>query len=133
MTETGRALSKPRGDGFSALNWLENDGDAALQPAAFERPGLIIDGARRSFDLGGQAIVHLSGRGAEAQIDDACQTASLVIIAREAISTGHCLVLDARKLRETGAIAAYPGASTLRLVSANEWSGTRFWSPQARQ
>lgn len=129
MTETGRALSKPRGDGFSALNWLENDGDGALQPAAFERAGLMTDGNRRSFLLAGQPIVHLSGRGAEDQIDDACQTASLVIIAKPASATGRCLLLDTEKLRETGAIAAYPGSSALRLVSANEQSGRRLWSP----
>lgn len=37
MTPEGRALSKPRGDGFVARIWLENDGDAAPQEIAAER------------------------------------------------------------------------------------------------
>jgi competence protein ComEC len=34
MTDTGRALSKEKGAGFVARNWLENDGDGALQQKA---------------------------------------------------------------------------------------------------
>ena len=37
MTAEGRALSKPRGDGFAALSWLENDGDGARQAEAAAR------------------------------------------------------------------------------------------------
>ena len=35
----GRALSKPRGNGFAARVWLENDGDPAAQEEAASRPG----------------------------------------------------------------------------------------------
>src|SRR5690606_30525949 len=34
MTPEGRALSKPRGQGFAALSWLEDDGDPADQRLA---------------------------------------------------------------------------------------------------
>jgi competence protein ComEC len=37
MTAEGRALSKPRGGGFVARNWLENDGDGATQEEAHAR------------------------------------------------------------------------------------------------
>ena len=34
MTDQGRALSKEKGAGFVALNWLENDDDPSSQSAA---------------------------------------------------------------------------------------------------
>jgi competence protein ComEC len=37
MTGAGRALNKPRGGGFIARNWLENDGDSAAQDQAHAR------------------------------------------------------------------------------------------------
>lgn len=37
MTDEGRALSKPRGGGFIADNWLENDGEAISQVQAHAR------------------------------------------------------------------------------------------------
>jgi len=129
MTDTGRALSKPRGDGFSALSWLENDGDAALQEVAFQRLG---DGEKRAdhwFDLGGHGIAHLAGRGALDRISDACKTASLVVIAREAPTGQPCPVFDAIKLRQTGSLAVYTEDGKLRLVSASDLAGLRLWSP----
>ena len=39
MTQAGRALSKPTGQGFAAANWLEDDGDAAGQAAAASPAG----------------------------------------------------------------------------------------------
>lgn len=129
MTAEGRALSKPRGDGFSALSWLENDGDAALQQAAFQRLGAGETRGDRRFDLAGSGIVHLAGRGALDRVAEACRTASLVIIARDAPGA-PCAVLDAAHLRRTGALAVWPEAGKLRLVSAAERTGRRLWSPQ---
>ncbi len=123
MTDRGRALSKPRGEGFVALSWLENDGDAAEQPAAFDRAGLT--GGR--FELGGKAIVHLTGRGASARAAASCETAALVILRGAASAAGPCLLLDRDKLRETGALAVYPGESALRLVPARD-GAARLWS-----
>lgn len=123
MTEDGRALSKPRGEGFVALSWLENDGDIAEQLAAFERPGL--DSGR--FDLDGRTIVHVTGRGAEERVIESCRTASLVITSSDVDGTGPCVVVNERKLRETGSLAVYPEPDTLRLVGANT-GARRLWS-----
>jgi len=124
MTPEGRALSKGRGEGFVALSWLENDGDMAEQIAAFERSGL--DGG--VFDLAGQKIVHITGRGAAARVDDTCQTASLVITSIDADATGPCTILDERRLRETGSLAIYPEGEALRFVGARS-RAYRLWSP----
>jgi competence protein ComEC len=130
MTETGRALSKPRGDGFTALSWLENDGDAAEQPAAFARDGFAGQGGSLWIDLAGQSIVHLSGRGAEARVSDACRTASLVVIAREVEAPANCKLMTGRALRATGSLAVFPAPGALRIVSANDGDGRRPWSGQ---
>ena len=130
MSEAGRVLSKPRGDSFSALNWLENDGDAALQAAANGRADIAPVAGIRRFNLEGKGIVHLSGRGAVERIAEACQTAAVVVIARDAPGPSSCTVLDETALRETGSVAIYADQGKLRLVTANERSGRRLWSPQ---
>jgi competence protein ComEC len=127
LTDAGRALSKPKGDGFAALSWLENDGDTALQEAAYQRPGLEGAAGNLTFTLGGQQVVHLSGRGADARIADACRTAALVIVAKGG-AEAPCLVMTEEKLREFGALAVYPGAKTLRIVGAKHYGGVRLWT-----
>lgn len=129
LTDQGRALSKPKGDGFTALSWLENDGDAARQEVAFDRPGLSGPAGTRSFRLGGQTIVHLSGRGATGRVAEACRTAALVIVPKGGTDT-PCLVIDEEKLRKIGALAVYPEADRLRLVGAKERGGARLWAAQ---
>ena len=58
----------------------------------------------------------------------ACQTASLVVIAREA-PAASCPVVDALSLRRSGSLAVYPDAGKLKVVSASERGGARLWSP----
>ncbi len=128
MTAEGRALSKPRGDGFAALSWLENDGDAALQAVAFDRSGFSGEKGAARVELAGLSIVHLSGRGAVERVGEACRTAALVVIARPVPQAVPCPVIDGEKLRETGALAVYADAGELRLVAANTWGGQRLWS-----
>ncbi|MDF0599476.1 ComEC/Rec2 family competence protein [Psychromarinibacter sp. C21-152] len=127
MTETGRALSKPRGEGFVALSWLENDGDAADQAGAFARPGL----AAGRFDLDGRSVVHITGRGATERVAESCRTASLVITSVEAGAdtgaAGPCILVDEAKLRETGSLAVFPEADRLRFVGAKT-GARRLWS-----
>nr|WP_216665374.1 ComEC/Rec2 family competence protein [Pseudoruegeria sp. HB172150] len=121
MTPEGRALSKPRGEGFVALSWLENDGDAAEQLAAFGR----AEAGR--YDLGAGSIVHLTGRGAAERVEESCRTASLVVINRAAEAAGPCLLMDEAKLRETGALAVFAEVGSLRIVGARS-RARRLWS-----
>ncbi len=128
MTNQGRALSKPRGDGFVALSWLENDGDGARQKAAAGRPG--FEGARGDLSvlLGGNRIVHLSGRGAKERVAEACRRAVLVIVTGDVGPADECQVLDPGHLRDTGSLAIWPGPEKLRIVSAAELGGRRLWT-----
>lgn len=128
LTDTGRALSKPKGDGFTALNWLENDGDAADQDGAFARVGISGQRGWQSVTLAGQEIIHLSGRGAEDRVAEACRTADLVILGKDIDTEMPCLVLDVKKLRRTGSLAIYPDTDGLMVVGAKTRLGARLWS-----
>ncbi|MFN6977193.1 MAG: ComEC/Rec2 family competence protein [Gemmobacter sp.] len=130
MGPEGRALSAPRGNGFAARSWLEDDGDSADPPAAAARPG--FDGPRgdRRFDLGGVAGAHLTGRDAAARLPAACAAAGLVILAApwDGPPPGPCRLIDLRMLRATGALAATVAADgTLRMRPT--LGAARPWSP----
>lgn len=128
MTDEGRALSKPRGAGFVARVWLENDGDAGDQETAAARwPGPA--GPVRRMMLGETEIVHVIGkRGASAF--DACAPRQLVVASVPLEARGGCRVLDPAALRQTGSVALRKGA----LTTTQDRAGARLWnSPPARR
>jgi competence protein ComEC len=123
MTPQGRALSKEKGAGFVARNWLENDGDGALQP----------DAAKRWVTGGGPwlngTVVHLSGKRALAGF--AGCTPDQIVIANGAVADmggADCLLLDPETLRKTGAIAVLGRGQNARVVTARDKAGDRMWS-----
>lgn len=103
MTERGRALSKPRGAGFVAGIWLENDGDGADQPAAAAR-WPAAQGKLRVAETSGLRILHVTGKGAAAELT-ACNKAEVVVSALPLTLEGDCLLFDPIRLRQTGAVA----------------------------
>ncbi len=133
MTEAGRALNKPRGGSFVAGIWLENDGDAALQPDAALRWDSRPDDAIAVRALGGK-------RAAEALTD--CAPGEWVVLntapPEGRVETLPCTVVTPASLRRTGAIALYArGAASgqgvgggVRVITARDIAGTRLWSPQ---
>lgn len=128
MTENGRSLSKPKGDGFSAQSWLENDGDLADQETASRRPGLSREPGQVVADIDGVRVIHLSGRGMLDRVAKACETADLVVLAREVPGPKPCLVMDAVNLRNTGALAVYQRAGKMHLVPTDVPDKARLWS-----
>lgn len=129
MTPEGRVLNKPRGEGFAALSWLENDGDGALQTGASERSGLSGKKGHVWFELGGEPLVHLSGRGAAERVAEGCKSASLVILAANwDKDSKDCKVLDRKQLGRLGAVAIYETKTGLRIVGAKQQAGQRLWN-----
>lgn len=128
MTGDGRALSKPRGSGFVAGIWLENDGDLVDQPTAAARwpadGGLI-----RTMDLQGGAVIHVPGKRA-ARVFQGCGPGDIVI-STEPLDA-PCEVFDMRRLGETGSLSIQPGPQGLRVITARETSGRRLWTPDPR-
>ncbi len=124
----GRVLSAEKGNGFSAENWLANDGDGADQPAAFQRVG---------FDFGGEAV-SLPGAGmtlwfnrtAEVVPVSACGQNQVVIAPKVArLPLGDCLFLGQKHLIANGATAIWrlrDGA--LLWQGAKTASGMRPWT-----
>jgi competence protein ComEC len=125
MTPQGRALSKTKGAGFIARNWLENDGDGAQQAAAAVRWG-----SSPEF----RSIVHLSGKRAAAQFSS-CDPGQVVVasVPLPPEMSANCAVYDPPKLRETGAVAMSPGPTGWEVVTAKEHAGNRLWNRKTRR
>ncbi len=106
MGAEGRALSKAKGGGFAALNWLENDGDLSPQDMAAARPGFSGAPGARTFALGALTGIALSGKGAADQVAQLCGTVDFIVLAAKAPEVPEgCLVLDENRLAQTGALA----------------------------
>ena len=122
----GRALSRARGAGFVARNWLEADGDAAGQAAAAARPGMRAVEGGVAFEFAGETWLHLTGRRGAAALAGACRGGVRIVTDQRVRAVpGDCVVWDVRALRETGALA-FDAAG--RRVTAREVSGARLWT-----
>lgn len=120
MTQEGRALSKAKGAGFVARNWLENDGEAIDQQTAADR----WPDPHKS----GLSVVHLSGKKAAASFTGCAQ--GEIVVANHALPRADikCDVFDPERLRNTGAVAILQGASGIEFVSVRDVTGTRLWT-----
>ena len=152
-TQEGRALSRPRGEGFVAGVWLENDGDGATQEAAAGRAGWRDTGAGVSITMEGVRIWHGAGRRALAEAAAACDTHDLVILselgaeaepaidgiapdlgppvlmaARAAPDDARCTLIDADFLAKTGALAIDIDAAAITIRTARHMQGDRLWT-----
>lgn len=127
LTDSGRALSKPKGNGFVARVWLENDGDAVGQSQAAlrwpESDALKTKAKVRIITTSFRKIIHLTGKRAAAQFQK-CQAGQLVISSVELALRGPCEVYDPKRLRQTGSLAIQDG----KIITAKSLSGQRLWN-----
>lgn len=134
MTPAGRAVSKERGEGFAAETWLENDGAPVDQITAYARAGLQKDTGMGDRILRAQVVDTqiLAVRGATALATfQGCGGADLLITDQEYPAMAGCDVFDIRRLRDTGAVAAWIEDGKLRLVTVREKTGDRLWNTQS--
>ncbi|MTJ05291.1 MAG: ComEC family competence protein [Sediminimonas qiaohouensis] len=126
MTPQGRALSRERGSSFVARNWLENDGDTADQAAAAARWSEPITVP------GGGRLIHARGkRGAR---DLSCDAGDWAVLNVPASNRDlPCRVIDAKSLRQSGALALGAGDTWGEIRRANDVAGLRLWSRQGDQ
>ncbi|TCP62009.1 competence protein ComEC [Rhodovulum bhavnagarense] len=128
MGPEGRTLSKPSGEGFIALSWLENDGDRADQETAFGRPGLAgTPGAQRA-EVAGQGITLISGRGWAARLAAACAEGWVIVPQRVADPPEGCVMFDRTALDTTGALSVHATPQGPRLTAARVVAGRRSWT-----
>jgi len=121
MGPEGRAISKPKGGGFAARTWLENDGDLATQEQAAARHGLVADPLGQRFAFGTHGGLILSPK-ADISGQNPCDLADLIISTTPMAGQG-CLVIDSTALEQSGALAIYDGLRVVPTRSAN-----RVWS-----
>ena len=127
MTPEGRALSKPTGDGFAATVWLENDGDGRVQaeahdPVALPRPDRVL-----RLRIGKTRIVQVTGKTALAALDG-CDGADILIANQPDPAPRPCWRFDARRLRDTGALALWSEPEGLLIETVADRAGDRLWT-----
>lgn len=128
ITPDGRDLSKPKGDGFVAGIWLENDGAPVPQEDAAARDGFTVTGRTARTELGQWQLLHISGKTALADTIG-CGGADILISNQTITEPRGCLVLDATALRATGSITLDLDADGhLILTTARSISGNRPWN-----
>ncbi|MFZ3582949.1 ComEC/Rec2 family competence protein [Loktanella sp. DJP18] len=124
----GRSLSAPRGDGFTAGIWMENDGAPVDQELAAQRPGLIGAEGQTSAVMGGSRILQVRGKTALVGIAD-CNGADVLITNQPVAGQRPCAVYDPIRLRQTGALAFNLAADgTLVITTASDLAGQRPWT-----
>ncbi|MCF8510432.1 MAG: ComEC family competence protein [Rhodobacteraceae bacterium] len=146
MGPQGRALSVAKGAGFTAGNWLENDGDLAAQDAAALRPGFAgpksarvftlpaLSGRMSGLELNGQAqgkgLRGVALTGKEPDLAAACAQADLVIVSAyvDGGVPSACRVIDRKILRQTGALAIWPDGTAWQIIPAAR--SARIWMGQ---
>jgi competence protein ComEC len=123
MTPEGRALNRPKGGGFIAQNWLENDGDPAEQDKAAERWAMLSPASLPLSTVRGK-------KAAAAPLD--CQKARWIVMNAdppEGVPEGlNCDVLHPASLRQTGALAIYKTETGYKEITARQVTGTRLWN-----
>ncbi|WP_112322588.1 ComEC/Rec2 family competence protein [Oceanibium sediminis] len=127
LGEEGRVLNRPRGSGFAARVWLENDGDTASQKAAAaRRPEPSKDLMRVDLPGGASLIWSDFPDGTEPEAE--CGPNIILISARIAKPpSGECQYHDPATLAVTGALAFWP-KHRLQPLSAREATGDRPWT-----
>ncbi len=131
----GRVLSAPKGAGFTARQWLENDGDLADQIQAAARDGFDGTSGLRRMRFDGWEIAVLKGKAGLAQLGDACAQVDLVILSLQTDQTpAGCQIIDPKKLRLTGSLALWiEPDGRLRAVptktQSRMWTGARHATP----
>ena len=121
MTPEGRALNKEKGGGFVAVNWLENDGDAAEQAGAAARWNTGLPAA---YD-----IVPVRGKRAAQALTD-CAEQDWVVMNVTPPHRLPCRVISPETLKKSGALALYRTGHGIRVVTARQITGVRLWNSQ---
>lgn len=137
MGPEGRALSSPKGAGFSARSWLEDDGDLTAPQDAALRPGFSGPKGARAFEIAGLRGEVLAGKTALDEVAAACGRADIVVVPAAlgvAEPVAGCLIIDRRLLDQSGALALHPVPGGVRLFPvrhvARIWVGERPVAPE---
>lgn len=115
MTPDGRSLSRPRGSGFVAQIWLENDGD-----------GLDRSGAAALWRK--NAVVHVTGKKASTAMTDCAP--GQIVVSNAKLPPLPCDSFDTERLRQTGSVAILQNGE---VKTARAVAGRRLWNTPRRE
>ncbi len=124
--QSGRTLNRPRGDGYTARIWLQNDGDTAGQEQAHLRGGISGDKTLSFIDKPPWRLVSYTGTDAKV-IAPLCKAHTLIIAPRVTPPDGQCLTAGKTVLRYRGALEILVKARTLTLLGAKDAARGRPW------
>jgi competence protein ComEC len=128
MTPEGRALSKPKGQGFAAQSWLEDDGDFADQETAAQRPGFERASGEVVASVAGLTIRQFHGAGAAGRATAACGArATLIVVTTKARPPTGCALYDADAMALTGPMSVRAGPEGPVITTVRDYAGDRIW------
>lgn len=128
QTADGRVLNKPRGDGFTANSWLENDGDTAVQKIAAGRQGFEGGKDEISFISRDFSLLRTESASVRA-VSNFCEAFDIVVAPKLNKSTAtDCVIISSDTLTEAGAIAIRRNEEALQITSTRDVSGQRLWT-----
>jgi competence protein ComEC len=133
-TEAGRVVNTPRGNGFAARNWLDNDGDLAGQDIAHARPGMERRrGWARAEVPGLGPMVYLGTGQPEGDSAQTCAEAAILLAPRwRSRPEGPCLFVGADLLRREGALAIRVVDGRSAVEGAKSRNSSRPWTRDPR-
>lgn len=133
QTPEGRAISRGKGEGFTAQSWLEDDGDLETQATAALRPAFHRQGNMLRFTLGAWQGGYVTGKG---RAD--CDGLDLLILSDKdasATDANGCRIISPAILRKTGALAIRADGAGLAIKSVaavdRRWTPPHLRAPQA--
>ncbi|TNC50817.1 ComEC family competence protein [Rubellimicrobium rubrum] len=129
--DEGRAVSRPKGEGFSVKAWLENDGDIVSQEDAAQRPGILREERTASARLGETEVLLVRGKIALSALVG-CDGADILVTDQVWDGARPCLVLDTATLARSGSVAGWVEGAGLRLVATEALAGVRPWTCPSR-
>ena len=125
MSSEGRLLNKPRGDGFTAQGWLENDGDPVTQELAADRSG--FDANYAEFLVGRHKVIFDAGKDlTSSEVAGRCRAADFVILPRYT-ETPPCYAITGKTLKNQGSVAVNDAGAVLSVETSNGVRGRRLW------
>ncbi|KPP87848.1 MAG: competence protein ComEC [Rhodobacteraceae bacterium HLUCCO07] len=121
MGEDGRALSKARGAGFVATNWLENDGTPISQDAAAKKWKAVTA-------ANPVRIIHVTGKRASAELR--CTEGEIVVSNADLPEDLACDTFDPERMRATGAVALRLDGREghAMMTTTRDYTGDRLWN-----
>lgn len=128
-TAAGRVLSAPKGNGYAAQSWLENDGDRVSQADAYARGSLKRRRNRIEADVPGIGRLLYVGTTDAASAASDCAAARVLIAPRwETPPPGGCLFIGQERLRRDGALAIRITDDGLTVQGARTENTRRLWT-----